>query len=147
MKREVSTGPVLRREKMPKSPLCRLICLVVFLATLSGSPSAQLLPITVDKVEPPNWRTGPSSNVMLCLSGLHLDGVVRVTVKHRGIRVVRIQSPDTNHLFVLLHISSGAEPRAMMLQLSTRFMTTFAAVPMFEENAALSSRDAPTADK
>ena len=117
----------------------RLVGLLVFLAVLSVSPSAQLIPITVDKIDPPNWRTGPSSDVMLSLSGLNLDRVVGVTVKHKGVRVVHIACPDTNHLFVLLRISSGAEPGTMMLQLSTRFTTTFAALPMFEQKANPSS--------
>ena len=72
---------------------------------------------------------------MLSLSGLSLDRVVRVNVKHKGVRVIHIASPDANHLFVLLRISSDAEPGTIMLQLSTRFTTTFAAVPIFEQSS------------
>jgi hypothetical protein len=84
---------------------------------------------------------------MLRLSGQRLDRVVSVAVKHKGIRVIRIESPDPSQLLVWLSISSDAEPGTMMLQVSTRFMTTFTAVPMFEQNAALSSSGALTADK
>jgi hypothetical protein len=130
-------------------PLARSVGLAVLLAALSGSPTAQLLPVTVDKVEPINWTTGTSSDVMLSLSGLHLDDVVRATVKHRGVRVIRIESPDANHLFVVLRISPDVvEPGRMMLQLSTRFTTTFAAVPLVEKKTPLSSRGEGTvADK
>jgi hypothetical protein len=128
-------------------PLARLVVLVVFSAVLSSALFSQVYPVTVDKVEPPNWRTGPSSNVMLRLSGQHLDDVVGVATKHKGVRVIRTESPDANHLVVWLRISSDAAPGTMMLQVSTRFMTTFAAVPMFEQNAAVSLRGELTADK
>jgi hypothetical protein len=76
---------------------------------------------------------------MLFLSGMNLDRVVDVTVKHKGLRVLRIQSPDAKHLSVLLRISPDAEPGTAMLQLSTRFTTTFTALPMFGEQDLLSS--------
>jgi hypothetical protein len=63
-----------------------------------------------------------------------LDSVVAVAVKHKGVRVLRVESPDASHLFVLLRISADAVPGMMMLQVSTRFMTTFAAVPMLGEH-------------
>jgi len=131
---------------MRKIVLARLIGLAVFSVVLSGCLSAQVLPATVEKIEPPNWRGGPAS-VTLSLSGQHLDRVVKVAVYHKGIHVTRTESPDPNHLLVWLSIASDAEPRTMILQVSTRFMTTFAAVPMFQQNAALPAHDALTADK
>jgi hypothetical protein len=119
----------------------------VFSAALCCTLSAQIHPATVQKIEPPNWQMGPSSNLMLCLAGQHLDSVVGVAVRHKGVRVIRIKSPDENHLFVLLRIASDAVPGTMMLQVSTRFMTTFATVPMFEQNAAVASRGTLTGDK
>lgn len=117
-----------------RSLLARLAGLVLFFAILSGSSSAQLPPVTVDKVEPPGWRSGPPAEVMLSLSGMNLDRVVGVTVKHKGLRVLRIQSPDAKHLLVFLRIAPDAEPGTAMLQLSTRFTTTFTALPMFDEH-------------
>ncbi len=125
--------------------ICRspMVCLIG-LVLISGALFAQVLPSTVEKVEPSGWQAGPASNLMLTLSGRHMDGVLRVTVKHKGVQVIGIESRDANHLFVLLHIGANAEPGTMMLQLFTQFMTTFAAVPMFSE---LSSRSKPSADK
>lgn len=125
--------------------ICRspMLCLIGF-ALISGVLFAQGLPATVEKIEPSGWQPGPASNLMLTLSGRHMDGVLRVTVRHRGVQVIGIESRDSNHLFVLLHIGANAEPGTMMLQLFTQFMTTFAAVPMFSE---LSPRSKPSADE
>lgn len=127
-------------------PLVRLVDALVLLAALAGSSTAQLSPMTVDKVSPSSWQTGISSDVLLSLSGERLDGVVGVKVKHKGVRVIHVESPDANHLLVVLRISSDAEPGTMMLQLWTRFTTTFATVALLEKNAAQVS-GAETADE
>ncbi|MGD0733341.1 MAG: cyclomaltodextrinase N-terminal domain-containing protein [Terracidiphilus sp.] len=122
---------------MSKNCSNSLILLVVCtfpLALYSASLLAQVIPVTIDKVEPANWQPGHSAEVKLCFSGQHLDSVVAVAVKHKGVRVLRVESPDASHLFVLLRISADAVPGMMMLQVSTRFMTTFAAVPMLGEH-------------
>jgi hypothetical protein len=134
--------PTIRR-----IPLVSLIGLAVFLAAFSNSLFAQMTPATVERVEPPSWRMGPSSNVMLRLSGQHLEDVVAVKIKHKGVHVIRTEAPDENHLLVWLRISADATPGTMMLQVSTRFMTTFASVPMFGENLAPSSHGELTAGK
>jgi hypothetical protein len=124
-----------------------LIALSVLSVALSSPLVAQAVPVSVERVEPPAWRLEPSSDLMLRLSGRHLEDVVSVKVKHKGVHVIHVESPDGNHLLVLLRISADATPGTMMLQVSTRFMTTFAAVPMFEENATLPARGELTADK
>jgi len=124
-------------QRILRSALARLYRLVIFSAVISVALYAQVLPVTIDKVEPPDWRAGSSSDQMLRISGRHLDDVVRVAIKHKGVRVIRTESPDENHLLVWLRISSNAAPGAMVLQVSTRFMTTFASVPMFDENVPL----------
>jgi hypothetical protein len=98
---------------------------------LSSVLCAQVVPVTVSQVDPPTWRTDPSPNAMLRLSGQHMDDVVRVAVKHKGVRVLHIEPTDAHHLVVWLRVSSDAVPGAMILQVSTRFMTTFVSVPMF----------------
>lgn len=84
---------------------------------------------------------------MLTLSGQHMDGVLRVTVKHKGVKVIGIEARDANHLLVSLRIAADAEPGTMMLQLYTRFMTTFTAVPMFEQNSGLALEGELRADQ
>lgn len=84
---------------------------------------------------------------MLTLSGQHMDGVLRVAVKHKGVHVIGIEVRDANHLFVLLRIAADAEPGTMMLQLYSRFMTTFAAVPMLKQNGSLASEGELKADQ
>jgi hypothetical protein len=133
--------------KVSCNGLIRFLVFAVVTAILSGILCAQVVPLTVSKVDPPNWQTVPSSNATLRLSGQHMDDVVRVATRHKGVRVVHIESIDANHLVVWLRISSGAEPGAMILQVSTRNMTTFVAVPMSEQNAASPSADQMTAGK
>lgn len=125
----------------------RLLCMVISSGVLSTSLFAQVVPVSIDKVEPANWR--PSSDLVLRLSGHNLDSVISVAIKHRGVRVTRTQSTDANHLLVWLRVSSEAAPGPMVLQVSTRFMTTFTTVPMLEHpaNPSLTSRGELTADK
>lgn len=83
--------------------------------------------------------------MLLRLSGQHLDTVVDVKIKHKGIRVIRLVPQDPGHLMVCLHISTDAQPGTLVLQVSTPFLTTFANLPMFAESAAATSRDELTA--
>jgi hypothetical protein len=122
--------------KIFRRPLACLVIQTFSVVLFSGAILAQVIPLTIDKVEPANWQPGHSAEVLLRLSGQHLDSVENVAVKHKGIRVLRIQSPDAKHLLVLLRIAPDAKPGTLMLQVSTRTMTRFAAVPMFGEHAA-----------
>ena len=137
----------LRMPTIRRIPLVSLIALAVFVAAFSNPLLAQLIPVTVDRVDPPSWRMGPSSEVMLRLSGQHLEDVVAVKTKHKGVHVIRSEAQDENHLLVWFRISADATPGTMMLQVSTRFTTTFTSVPMFEENLAPSSHGELTAGK
>src|SRR6266702_527807 len=118
--------------------ISRLIGLAILTVIFTCSLFAQAVPVTIEKVEPPTWRTDPSSSVMLRISGQGMDRVVGVKTRHKGVRVTRMELLDHNHLLVWLRISPDAAPGMMMLQLSTRYMTTFTAVPSFVEKAATS---------
>ncbi len=115
-------------------PISKLIGLAALSVILIGSVFSQTIPV-VEKVDPPTWQPNSSSDMMLRLSGQGMDAVVGVKTKHKGIHVIRVESPDQNHLLVWLRVSSGAAPGMMMLQVSTRYMTTFAAVPSFGESS------------
>jgi hypothetical protein len=130
-----------------RNKFARLTCLVIFFVVLSATLYAQVVPISIDRVEPVTWR--PSSDLVLRLSGHNLDGVISVATRYRGVRVIRTQSLDASHLLVWIRFSPQVEPGAMVLQVSTRFMTTFTTVPMFEPNAtpSLALRGELTADK
>jgi hypothetical protein len=84
----------------------------------------------VSQIEPANWRLGEEQQIVLRLSGEHLASAVGVKVKHKGIRVMNVRHPDDDHLLVTLRISPKAEPGTLMLQVFTRYMTTFAGLPM-----------------
>ncbi len=122
------------------SPLTVLRSLPGYFLTLALVPllgivlAAQVAPVTIEKVGQPTWDEA-GGKVVLILAGQHLDGVVRVKVKHKGIRVIRAQAPDANHLLVWLNVSHAA-PGTIMLQVCTRYLTTFAAIPMLDRNAA-----------
>ncbi len=90
----------------------------------------------VDAVEPAAWRPGADSDVVYRLRGEHLQHVVGVKLKHKGIRVTRVKAEDDEHVLVTLHISGKADPGALVLQVYTRYMTTFATLPMTESSAA-----------
>lgn len=117
-----------------------LICCTALLA--QNRP----IPVVVDHVEPSNLHRGASEEVVLRLSGEQLDKVVGVKVKHKGVRVVRMDLQDDGHLLVTLRISRKAEPGTLMLQVFTRYMTTFAALP-FEQPSAPSVRGELSAAK
>ncbi len=121
--------------KVRSFPISRLIGLATLSVILVGSLFSQAIPV-VEKVDPPTWQPNSSSDVMLRISGQGMDAVVGVKTKHKGVRVMRVESPDQNHLLVWLKVSSGAAPGTMMLQVSTRYMTTFTAVPSFGESSA-----------
>jgi hypothetical protein len=87
-------------------------------------------PMKVNQIEPANWHIGEEHQIVLRLSGEHLASAVGVKVRHKGIRVTNVQHPDDDHLLVTLRISPKAEPGTLMLQVFTRFMTTFAGLPM-----------------
>jgi len=118
--------------------ISRLVKIAVLSAIYTCSLFAQAVPVTVEKVDPSTWLTDSSSGVMLRISGQGMDRVVGVKIRHKGIHVTRVESPDRDHLLVWLRISPDAAGGVMMLQLSTRYMTTFAAVPSFTEKAATS---------
>jgi hypothetical protein len=104
-------------------------CLLA-LVLIPSAVFAQALPLSIDKVDPPEWQhSGQRYDVTLRLSGHHLDSVVRVQVRRKGIRVLHVESPDSDHLLVVLRIAKNADPRTVVMQLSTKFMTTFATVP------------------
>jgi len=132
--------PAIFRRRFSRALEAGAITTVLCGALLAQTHSA---PMTVESVEPQSWRAGPTAEVMVRLSGQQLDSVVGVKIKHKGIRVIRMGSPDPNHLFVLLLISSNAEPGTVILQVSTHFMTTFAALPMFEQGSESSLRGEP----
>jgi len=94
-----------------------------------------LVAVKVQNVEPANWRAGASGELVLQLSGEHLDKVVGVKVKHKGIRVIHLQQREDGRLLVTLRISPHAEPGTLVLQVFTRFLTTFAELPMNEQNS------------
>jgi hypothetical protein len=112
--------------------IARATAVAVSVVILSGALFARTEQVIakVDGIQPASWQMGADENVVLRLSGKHLDEVVGVKVKHKGVRVVHMQSQDSNHLLVTLHVSQNAEPGTVMLQVFTRFLTTFAALPM-----------------
>jgi hypothetical protein len=103
-------------------------------AILSGTLLARTnqVPAKVDSVEPASWKMGASTEIIVRLSGDHLDRVEGAKVKHKGIRVIHMQAEDDNHLLVTLHISPNAEPGTLVLQVFTHYMTTFAELPMLQ---------------
>lgn len=109
-----------------------VIAIIAIMFSVALMAQTRVLPIKINDVQPPNWRMGTANEIVLRLSGEHLDGAVGVKVKHKGIRVTQVQHPDAEHLVVTLSVSPKAEPGTLMLQVFTRFMTTFAGVPMAE---------------
>jgi hypothetical protein len=97
------------------------------------------VPVKVDSVEPASWKMGADKEIVVRLSGDHLDRVEGVKIKHKGIRVIHMQAEGDNHLLVTLHISPKAEPGTLIFQVFTHYMTTFAELPMLETGNTRSS--------
>ncbi len=119
--------PATRFTRFARTPWI-VFSAVIFSATLMAQTHS--VPMKVNQIEPANWRIGDKKEVVLRLSGEHLASAVGVKVKHKGIRITGVQHPDHDHLLVTLRISPKAEPGTLMLQVFTRFMTTFAPLPM-----------------
>jgi glycosidase len=87
----------------------RTSTLVLLLVLLVPTTVAQ--PVTVDKVEPPNWWTGMEWNeVQLMLYGEHLDGLT-ARFKQEGPDVTAVHTvPNASYSFVDVHIPEGTQP-------------------------------------
>ena len=114
--------------------LASAVAVTVSAAMLSGTVLARTIqvPAKVDLIEPASWKLGTDTEIVVRLSGDHLDRVEGVKVKHKGIRVIHMQAEGDNHLLVTLQISPNAEPGTLILQVFTHFMTTFAELPMLQ---------------
>ena len=135
--------PTIRFKWISRTTTPVVITLICCSALLAQS---RPIPVKVENVEPASLHRGASEEMVLRLSGEQLDKVVGVKVRHKGVRVVRMDTQDDHHLLVTLRISRKAEPGTLVLQVSTRYMTTFAALP-FEQPSAPSARGELSASK
>jgi glycosidase len=70
-------------------------------------------------LDPPNWWTGYSPNVMLLVAGQNLEGS-RVTCERTGLRILRSKTTsDGKYLFLWLAIASNAQPGTAVLRIET----------------------------
>lgn len=105
--------------------LC-LILAVLFLRPagfcLKSPPSADTDSAAprIEKLDPPNWWTSFSPDVMVLLTGANLEGA-RITTSHSGVRVTKTEpGASSRYLFVWLELSKTAAPGKVPLQIQTR---------------------------
>jgi len=118
----------VRRQRSPRFGICLLVLVVLVLssppaaAQQTNNPNAP----AVKKIEPPNWWVGLTSDVMLLLSGKHLEAT-HVRCNLPEVIVSQTQSAgDGDYLFVWLTFSEGLKSGTAVCRISTpKGETTF----------------------
>jgi neopullulanase len=81
----------------------------IVMAAVLSIPCAGAQP-QVSKVEPPHWRAGFVSPVVVILYGVNLADA-KISVAYPGVRIDKTQlQPDGKHAFVWLSIAKSAKP-------------------------------------
>src|SRR6516162_7128779 len=94
-------------------------------------------PMVVSKVEPPNWWVGLGPDLMLLLSGEHLE-TTHAECNLPTVKVVRTQSSgDGHYLFVWLKIGSDTRSGTLICRLTTANNGTQFELPLAVRKPAL----------
>ena len=106
------------------------VLLVSFIAASNSIVWAQPAAPIVRKIEPPNWWTGLTPDVMLLLTGENFQNTL-VRTAYPGVKVTRTQASENGHyLFVWLKFASNTKPGDLKLALSGTAGSTSATLPL-----------------
>ena len=118
----------VRRQRSPRFGICLLILVVLVLSSLPAAAQQANNPNApaVKKIEPPNWWVGLTSDVMLLLSGKHLEAT-HVRCNLPEVIVSQTQSAgDGDYLFVWLTFGAGLKSGTAVCRITTpKGETTF----------------------
>jgi neopullulanase len=108
-------------------------------------PSVTAQPLSITKVEPPNWWAGMPQNPMLLVSGAGLAGA-SAEARYPGVQVNRVESQAAGHyLFVWLKLSSEVKPGTVVVHIKRAngglSAINFPLLPRSEHQPAGVSRD------
>src|SRR5215813_3471646 len=107
------------RFKVFSAVVAALVASLFFSCSTGAQSSAAATAPVVSKVEPPNWWVGLTSDVMLLLSGSHLE-VTHAECNLPTIKVMRTQSSgDGGYLFVWLRIGADTRSGTLVCRLTT----------------------------
>ncbi len=118
----------VRRQRSPRLGICLLVLVVLVLSSLPAAAQQANNPNApaVKEIEPPNWWVGLTSDVMLLLSGKHLEAT-HVRCNLPEVIVGQTQSAaDGDYLFVWLKFGAGLKSGTAVCRISTpKGETTF----------------------
>jgi neopullulanase len=125
--------PFATTTKLLRSLLLLLVIVHVHTALASQElerATAGSTPPVVKKIEPPNWWTGFTPEVMLLLNGNSLAGA-HVETGSARVRVNRVESSANGHyLFVWLKTESALRPGTISLRIKSAAGSTTAQLPI-----------------
>ena len=110
--------------------VCTFLAFIVAALLLNFPLQAQQTAPIIRKMEPPNWWTAFTPEVMVLLTGENFKKA-SVHASYPGVRITKTQTSDNgHHLFVWLKLGPNTKPGNATLQISDGSSSTNATLPL-----------------